>query len=104
MMSKMELTEQVQELWKAVQDLQAGSTEVRAKKTYTEHRLMTPREASSHYRVGRRRLMTLVDKGTIPAIQQPTSTGNGCRWMLRREDCDAALDVPCKPIAGRGYA
>jgi hypothetical protein len=94
MLSKRALTIEVQKLWQAVEAMRANMPTRSLPAVDAHRRLLTIREATSLYRIGRRRLMGLIDKGRLPAIQQPTTTGNGCRWRLRREDCDALLDRP----------
>ena len=90
-LSRRELTQEVGKLWEAVHALQSTASAQNQSKAASAHRLMTPREASKRYRIGRRQLMAMIENGELPAIKRATTTGNGCRWRLRREDCDPIL-------------
>ncbi len=92
MLNKSALTKEVQKLWSAVEAIRAEMPTRSIAAVDSNRRLLTIREATSLYSIGRRRLMGLIEKGKLPAIQQPTTTGYLCRWRWRREDCDALLD------------
>ncbi len=85
------MTQEVGKLWEAVHALQTTLSALDQNKAASSHQLMTPREASKRYRIGRRQLMAMIEDAKLPAIKRATITGKGCRWRLRREDCDPIL-------------
>jgi excisionase family DNA binding protein len=54
-------------------------------------RLLTPNEAASYYRVGRRVIVKLVCSGKLPAIRRQRCRGGKPGMLLRIEDCEREL-------------
>lgn len=100
MLTKSALTQEVRKLWAAVNSIREGTTGGSLAPFDQGHSLLTVREATRLYRIGRRRLVSLITNGTLPAIQQPTATGNGYRWRLRRRDCESVLQRQHRVQAG----